>query len=80
MSFQAYLDNIEAQTRQSIQDIIENGNKKGIFKHDLTATEWVTWCKETYQLGRGHAMALWKHLIEREVIKTSKTTLKVQKK
>ena len=34
-------------------------DKEGILRSDMKATELVLWLKENYQLGHGHAMAIW---------------------
>jgi len=57
MSFQAYLDNIEAKTGKTPSDFIALAKAKG-FGADTKAGEIVTWLKEDFDLGRGHAMAL----------------------
>lgn len=57
MSFQAYLDNIEAKTGKTPQQFINEANAKG-FDKDTKAGEIVQWLAEDYGLGRGHAMAL----------------------
>lgn len=57
MSFQAYLDNIETITGKTPNDFIKLAKAKG-FGIDTKANEIVTWLKEDFDLGRGHAMAL----------------------
>lgn len=57
MSFQAYLDNIETKTGKTPSDFIELAKAKGINK-ETKANEIVSWLKQDYELGRGHAMAL----------------------
>ena len=57
MSFQAYLDNIETKTGKTPNDFIELAKAKG-FDKDTKAGELVTWLKQDYGLGHGHAMAL----------------------
>lgn len=57
MSFQAYLDNIELKTGKTPQEFIELAAKKG-FGSDTKAGEIVSWLKEDFGLGHGHAMAL----------------------
>lgn len=57
MSFQAYLDNIEEKTGKTPQEFIEEAKAKG-FGPETKAGEIVTWLKDAYGLGRGHAMAL----------------------
>jgi hypothetical protein len=63
MSFQAYLDNIEAKTGKNPTDFKKLAEKKGFLtKGKLTpgikAGEIVQWLKEDFELGHGHAMAL----------------------
>ncbi len=57
MSFQAYLDNIEKKTGKTPNEFIELATKKG-FDSNTKAGEIVSWLKDEYGLGRGHAMAL----------------------
>ncbi len=57
MSFQAYLDNIEAKTGLTPRQIVEAAQEVG-FGVGSKATPVATWLKETYGLGHGHAMAL----------------------
>jgi hypothetical protein len=57
MSFQAYLDNIEAKTGKTPNEFIELAKAKD-FDKDTKAGEIVTWLKQDYELGHGHAMAM----------------------
>jgi hypothetical protein len=57
MSFQAYLDNIEAKTGKTPNDFITLAKNKG-FTPDTRTGEIVTWLKEDFSLGHGHAMAM----------------------
>lgn len=58
MSFQAYLDNIEAKTGKTPNEFIELARERGYDQPDVKAGVIVNWLKEDYGLGRGHAMAL----------------------
>ncbi|GAA1060007.1 DUF4287 domain-containing protein [Agromyces bracchium] len=57
MSFQAYLDNIEAKTGLTPRQFVALADEKG-FGPGTKATPIVQWLAEDYDLGRGHAMAL----------------------
>ncbi len=57
MSFQAYLDNIETKTGKTPSEFIALARQKG-FGADTKAGEIVSWPKEDFDLGHGHAMAL----------------------
>jgi len=57
MSFQAYLDNVEAKTGKTPKQLIALAKKKG-FGSTTKAGEIVAWLKEDFDLGRGHAMAV----------------------
>ena len=59
MTFQAYLDNIQAKTGKSPEDFKAEAARDGVYRTDMTATELVAWLKKTYQLGHGHSMAIW---------------------
>ena len=57
MSFQAYLDNIEKQTGKTPNEFLALAKEKG-FNAQTKSGEIVTWLKEDFKLGHGHAMAL----------------------
>lgn len=57
MSFQAYLDNIETKTGKTPNEFIALSKEKG-FGADTKAAEIISWLKEDFGLGHGHAMAL----------------------
>lgn len=64
MSFQAYIDNIKTKTGKSPGDFKKLATKKGfIIKEELNpktkAGEIVNWLKEDFDLGHGHAMAIY---------------------
>jgi Domain of unknown function (DUF4287) len=63
MSFQAYMDNIQAKTGKTPADFKKLAEKKGFLKkgklaEGIKAGEIVQWLKNEYELGHGHAMAL----------------------
>ena len=63
MSFQSYLDNIEAKTGKSPADFKRMAVDKGVAKKDgLTAGtkagDIIAWLKQDFDLGHGHAMAI----------------------
>lgn len=63
MSFQAYLDNIEARTGKSPADFKKLAKEKGFLsggklRADVKAGEIVAWLKKDFKLGHGHAMAI----------------------
>ena len=57
MSFQAYLDSIEAKTGRTPRQLLEEATDRG-FGPDTKAGPIVEWLKADYGLGRGHAMAM----------------------
>ncbi len=64
MSFQAYLDNIKTKTGKSAEDFRKLAEKKGFLqkgelKPDVKAGQIVSWLKEDFDLGHGHAMAIY---------------------
>ncbi len=64
MSFQAYLDNIQAKTGKPPSDFKEMAEAKGFtengkIKSDVKATQITNWLKEEFELGHGHAMAIY---------------------
>jgi len=68
MSFQAYLDNIQAKTGKTPEDFRTLVAGKGLVK----TGEIVAWLKQDFQLGHGHAMAI-AHLLVHPVPGTVRT-------
>ncbi len=58
MSYQAYLDAIEKKTGQTPQQLLDQAAAKG-FTPTSKAADVVAWLKDDYDVGRGHAMALY---------------------
>ncbi|MPV35673.1 DUF4287 domain-containing protein [Georgenia subflava] len=63
MSFQAYLDTIEDRTGLTPRQLLEIARTKGLDQPGAKAGDVVTWFKDDYDLGRGHAMAMW-HVVK----------------
>jgi hypothetical protein len=64
MSFQAYLDNIQTKTGKSADDFKAMAEQKdftqnGELKSTVKAGDVVKWLKDDYDLGHGHAMAIY---------------------
>ena len=64
MSFQAYLDNIQTKTGKTPTDFKELASSKGFYLDGkiapgIKATEITNWLKEDFDLGHGHAMAIY---------------------
>lgn len=62
MSFQAYIDNIKAKTGKTPAEFKELAEKKGFIiegKLNAKATEITNWLKDEFDLGHGHAMAIY---------------------
>ncbi len=64
MSYQAYLTNIQAKTGKSPADFRALARKKGFtagrqLAPGVKAGAIVQWLKEDFQLGHGHAMAIY---------------------
>lgn len=62
MSFQAYIDNIQKKTGKSPDDFKKLAEEKGfLLNGELTvkATQITNWLKEEFELGYGHAMAIY---------------------
>ena len=64
MSFQAYIDNIKVKTGKTPADFKKLAEKKGFIKDEklvktAKATEVTNWLKEEFELGHGHAMAIY---------------------
>lgn len=60
MSFQAYIDNIHAKTGKLPEDFKKLAEKKGLLKAGVKAGDITNWLKEDFELGHGHAMAIYK--------------------
>jgi hypothetical protein len=63
MSFQAYIDNIQAKTGKSADDFKKLAAAKGLTENGslragVKAGEIVQWLKDDFQLGHGHSMAI----------------------
>ena len=63
MSFQAYLDSIEAKTGKTSADFKRMAAEKGLTGPDgiakgVKATQITDWLKADFGLGHGHAMAV----------------------
>jgi orotate phosphoribosyltransferase-like protein len=64
MTFNAYIQNIYAKTGKSPEDFRRLAQKKGYVVGDtirsgVKAGEIVEWLKAEFDLGRGHAMAIY---------------------
>ena len=58
MSYQAYLDAIEKKTSKTPQQLLDEAATHG-FTATTKAGVVCDWLKDEYDLGRGHAMALY---------------------
>jgi Domain of unknown function (DUF4287) len=64
MSFQAYIDNIKAKTGKSPDDFKKLAEAKGFLQKGklnpaVKATQIADWLKKDFDLGHGHAMAIY---------------------
>jgi hypothetical protein len=64
MSFQAYIDNIEAKTGLKPADFRKRATAEGLLVADavapgIKATRITDWLKAEFGLGHGHAMAIY---------------------
>ena len=64
MSFQAYIDNIKAKTGKTPDEFKKLAEEKefmidGKLNPKIKATEITNWLKEQFDLGHGHAMAIY---------------------
>jgi len=57
MSFQAYLDAVEAKTGKTPRALVAEATEHG-FGPGTKAGPILEWLKESYDLGRGHGMAM----------------------
>ena len=64
MSFQAYISNIKEKTGKGPDDFKQLAEQKGFLEKGkvnpaVKATEITNWLKEEFDLGHGHAMAIY---------------------
>lgn len=62
MSFQAYIDNIFAKTGKTPNDFKQLATEKGFLADgelSVKATVITDWLKAEFELGHGHAMAIY---------------------
>jgi hypothetical protein len=59
MTFQAYIDNIQAKTGKTPEDFKRLAGEKGLLEEGIKAGQIVAWLKEDFDLGHGHAMAIY---------------------
>lgn len=67
MSFHTYLKNIEEKTGVSPETFIDLATQKGFIKNnqikaEIKANQIINWLKEDYQLGHGHAQAMYAYI------------------
>ena len=58
MSYQAYLDAIEAKTGRTPQQLLDEAAERG-YGPTTKAAEVLAWLSADYGVGRGHAMAFY---------------------
>lgn len=75
MSFNAYIDNIVKKTGKTSEQIRDEAISQGVLTEDMKATVFTDWLKNEYQLGHGHAMAMWKYFIDHQWIVTKHSKL-----
>lgn len=64
MSFQAYLDNVQAKTGKSPDELRALAQTAGLIEGDdlkagVKATQVTDWLKREFDLGHGHAMSIY---------------------
>jgi hypothetical protein len=59
MSFQAYIDNVEARTGRTPEDFRRLAAEKGLLRTGVKAGEITGWLREEFGLGLGHARAIY---------------------
>ncbi|GHC60525.1 DUF4287 domain-containing protein [Ulvibacter litoralis] len=65
MSFQTYIKNIEEKTGKTAEDFQTLAEQKSFTRNGelvVKATEVTNWLKEDFQLGHGHAMAMYAYI------------------
>ncbi len=59
MSFQAYIDNIQAKTGKTPAQLKAAAKKAGVYSPDMKAGGLVKFLAKEFGLGHGHSMAIW---------------------
>jgi transposase len=59
MSFQAYIDNIKANTGKTPEELKKAMEQAGLFSPDMKASVLVEFLAKEFGLGHGHSMAIW---------------------
>lgn len=67
MAFTTYIKNIEEKTGKSAEDFLALAEEKGFtengaIKNNVKATAITDWLKSDFDLGHGHAMAMYAYL------------------
>lgn len=79
---QAYIDNVKSKTGKSPADFKNLAEKKGflikgVIKSTVKAGEILNWLKEDFELGHGHAMAIYHTLKGASKLKRQRTANKM---
>jgi hypothetical protein len=59
MTFEAYLRNIHARTGKTPAELRALATEAGVFSPTMRAGQLVAWLEQEFDLGHGHAMAVW---------------------
>jgi hypothetical protein len=70
VSFQAYLDKAEAKTGRTPQQLVDEARERGLTEH----ADVLTWLKDEYGLGTGHARAVAHVVVHGPVFEVRQTT------
>lgn len=68
MSFQAYIDNIQAKTGKNPEELRDAVEKAGVYKRDMKAGDLVAFLDKGFDLGHGHSMAIFKYFKDHDWI------------
>lgn len=80
MTFQAYMDNIKAKTGLTPEGFRKAAQASGLLQSGPTATQFVQWLATEYDLGRGHAMAIYKVFKDKGWLQGKKAKTKTKTK
>lgn len=72
MSFQAYIDTIQAKTGKTPEQLKQAMEQAGVFRTDMKATELVQFLGKNFGLGHGHSMAIWAVFKDKGWVKATK--------
>jgi hypothetical protein len=76
VSFEAYIDNMEAKTGKKPEDFRKLAQTADILQPDMKASELTNWLMHEFDLGHGQAQALWGVFVSKGWVEPKNSRLK----